>query len=82
MHKAIVLPDPVLGRSLRIISVNAFELKTNDPSNVAINGGTATNAESAIAANMIVDCVCTTTTTWVCTQTNSVGVQSPVQVAA
>ena len=82
VHKAIVLPDPVLGRSLRIINVGAFELKTSDPSNVAINGGTGSNVESAIAANMIVDCVCTTTTTWVCTQTNSVGVQSPVQVAA
>jgi hypothetical protein len=81
VNHVIILPAPVLGRSLRIITINAFELRTNDPSNVAINGGTGSGAESAIAAEMIVDCVCTTTTTWVCTQTNSAGVQSAVQVS-
>jgi len=78
----IFLPSPVVGKSVRIISLAAFELRSSNPASIAINGGTAANAESAIAANMIVDCVCTTTTTWVCTQTNSVGVQSAVQVAA
>lgn len=40
------------------------ELRTHDPANVAINGGSGANAESAVAANRMIVAICESPTSW------------------
>lgn len=61
----IVLPTPTPGTVVLLhVGSNGFELRSSDPANVAINGGSGASAESAIAANSLVMMVCTSATTW------------------
>ena len=48
--------------------VTGYELRTSDPSTIAINGGSVSGAQSAISANTLVRCICTSSTTWIATQ--------------
>lgn len=63
--KIVILPAPTPGRML-VISVGAtgFELRSSAPATVAINGGTDTAAESAIAANSTILAICISATAW------------------
>jgi hypothetical protein len=79
----ITLPTPTPGRVVRIRNAGTgYELRSNAPATVAINGGAGAGAESAIAANVLVMCVCDTATTWVCTSFTTAGTVSATQVAA
>tara|TARA_Y100000593_G_scaffold26096_1_gene51896 strand:+ start:4678 stop:5082 length:405 start_codon:yes stop_codon:yes gene_type:complete len=61
----ITLPSPRPGMVVVIAGkTTGGELRTNDPATVGINGGTGANAESAIAANQMVICICNSTTDW------------------
>ena len=64
-NKIIVLPAPTPG-TIAVLrnGGTGYELRSSAPATVAINGGTGSNAESAIAANTMVIAVCTTATTW------------------
>lgn len=64
-NNIIVLPAPAPGTVVLLhVGANGFELRSSAPDTVAINGGTGSNAESAIPANTLVFMVCTTATTW------------------
>lgn len=64
-NKIIILPAPVVGRTLIIHNgATGYELRSSAPATIAINGGTGTNAESAIAADSTCYLVCVTTTAW------------------
>jgi len=59
------LPAPVPG--MIIILVNGgtgYELRSSAPASIAINGGSGSAAESAIAANTMVVAVCKSATAW------------------
>lgn len=62
----VTLPTPTPGRTLWInVGANGFELRSNAPATVLINGGTGGAAvESAIAANSTILAVCITATAW------------------
>lgn len=61
----VVLPTPTPGRIVILRNGGTgYELRTSAPATVAINGGSGSNAESAIAASTMVIAVCTTATTW------------------
>lgn len=63
--KIITLPTPTPGAIVILRNgATGYELRSSAPATVAINGGTAANAESAIAANTMVIAVCTSATTW------------------
>jgi len=64
-NNIVVLPSPIIGNIVHIFAGTAFELRSNDPTTVAINGGTAAGAESEVGAGVLVKCVCTSATTWV-----------------
>jgi hypothetical protein len=82
-NKVITLPTPTPGQVVAISNgATGYELRSSDPATVAINGGTAANAESAIPANTLVICVCRTATAWLCTNTTTAGVASATEVAA
>lgn len=82
-NNIVVLPAPVVGKTLRIyVGATGYELRSSDPATIAINGGSGANAESAIGANVLVTMTCTTLTTWVGMQQTAAGVISAVQVAA
>ena len=80
----IKLPAPVVGNIIWLSPTTStgYELRSNEPATVKINGGTDTAAESAIATGRLVRCICTSSTTWVCSQFTRAGTESPVEVAA
>lgn len=79
----LTLPAPALGK--RIIIVNGatgYELRSSSPTTIGINGGTGADAESAIAANMVLELICATATNWIGNSYTAAGVKGVVQVAA
>lgn len=82
-NKVLTLPTPTPGNIVwAYVGANGYELRSDTPASVAINGGTGADAESAIAANTLVRCVCTSATTWVCSQFSTDGTESKVEAAA
>lgn len=64
-NKIIILPTPVVGKKITIHNgATGYELRSNSPTTVAINGGTGADAESAIPANSTCFLVCVTATAW------------------
>ncbi len=63
--KIITLPTPTPGTIVILRNgATGYELRSSAPATVAINGGSAANAESAIGASTMVIAVCTSPTTW------------------
>lgn len=61
----VVLPTPTPGTIVILwVGANGYELRSSAPASVAINGGSGSNAESAIAANQMVLAICTSATSW------------------
>lgn len=82
-NNIIVLPVPVVGNRVTLaVAATGYELRTSTPASIAINGGTGSAAESAIGANVVTVCDCTSSTTWICTDRSSAGVVTPTEVAA
>ena len=79
----VTLPTPTPGAVVALSSgATGYELRTSAPATVALNGGSGANAESAIAANTLVVCVCRTPSAWLCSDTTTAGVVTPTQAAA
>ena len=81
----IILPTPTPGTvvTLAETGTTGYELRTSAPASVGINGGTASNGESAIAgAITYVRCVCVSATSWICSQYDADGDESKVEAAA
>ena len=81
----IILPAPVLGNIIHIMEAGTtgYELRSSAPASIGINGGTASNGESAIAgAITYIKCVCVSTTNWICSQYDADGDESKVDAAA
>ncbi len=82
-NNIIILPAPIPGTVVKLINGGTgYELRTNSPTTVAINGGTGAAAESAIAANINVVMECFSPTTWIGSTYTSAGVKGVVEVAA
>lgn len=82
-NNIMVLPTPTPGYEVYLfVGANGYELRTSAPASVAINGGTGASAESAIPANTLTKCICTSATTWVCQNIDNVGAVSATEVAA
>ena len=65
VNHIVVLPTPTPGTIVILRNgATGYELRSSAPATVAINGGAASNAESAIAASTMVIAVCTSATTW------------------
>ena len=81
----VILPAPVVGNIINIIetATTGYELRSSTPASIAINGGTASNGESAIAgAITYIKCVCVSSTSWICSQYDADGDESKVEAAA
>lgn len=79
----ITLPDASIGDVISLRNgATGYELRSHAPATVAINGGTASNAESAIAANIFVVCHRVNATAWICSQYATDGTESKVEAAA
>lgn len=64
-NKIIILPAPVVGLQLTIdVGATGFELRSSTPASISINGGSGSNAESAIPANSTVFMTCVSATAW------------------
>lgn len=82
-NKIVILPAPVVGQVIRLfVGATGYELRSSAPATIAINGGTGTNAESAIGANVLTTCTCTSATTWVCYNQAANGALTATEVAA
>ena len=81
----IILPAPVVGNIIHLIETGTtgYELRTSAPASIGINGGTASNGESAIAgAITYVKCICVSSINWICSQFDADGDESKVEAAA
>jgi len=81
----VILPAPVVGNIINIIetATTGYELRSSTPASIGINGGTASNGESAIAgAITYIKCVCVSSTSWICSQYDADGDESKVTAAA
>ena len=85
-NEIITLPTPTPGNIVWLLThgdSTGFELRTDTPASVGINGGTGASAESAIAAAItMVRCVCVSATEWICSQFDADGDESKVEAAA
>lgn len=82
-NKIIVLPAPTPGRVVTIVNgATGYELRSSAPATVAINGGTGENAESAIAASVVVVARCVSATRWICTDYAAAGTVTATEAAA
>jgi len=82
-NKIIILPTPTPG-TIVILNNGAtgYELRSSAPGSVAINGGTGTAAESAIAANSTVIAICISATAWKAIFLDADGDVAKVEAAA
>lgn len=79
----IILPTPVVGLKITLINgATGYEIRSSSPTTIGINGGVEANAESAIAANMIIKLECVSATNWIGSSVTAAGVVGVVQVAA
>lgn len=79
----VTLPAPSLGAVVALRNGGTgYELRSNNPTTVAINGGSGANAESAIPADTLVVCMCDTVTSWLCTDTATDGTVTTTEAAA
>jgi hypothetical protein len=77
------LPAPVVGNIIHIfVGTNGCELRSSAPATIAINGGAGADYESALPANSLTVCVCTSATTWVAYEVAANGAVSAAEVAA
>lgn len=65
-NNIIILPAPVVGRTITLInqSATAYKLRSSAPAGIAINGGTGANASTAIPASSLAVITCRTATAW------------------
>ena len=84
--KIVILPAPTPGAIVWMSCVGeaqAWELRSSAPASVKINGGSGTNAESAInAGSSLVRAVCANATNWVVTEFAANGTESAGEAAA
>ena len=82
----VILPAPVPGTEVWLNTSGdstGFELRSSAPATVKINGGSGSNAESAIpTAAKLVRCVCITATEWICSMWDADGDEAKVEAAA
>lgn len=81
----VILPAPIVGNIIHIIEngTTGYELRSTDPTSIAINGGTASSGESAVAgAVTYLKCVCVSSTAWIVSQFDADGDESKLEAAA
>lgn len=79
----VVLPTPTPGTVVVLhVGANGYELRSDTPASVAINGGSGASAESAIPANSTVIAYCASATAWRAFQIASDGTTAGVEAAA
>lgn len=79
----VILPAPTPGTRVTLVNnATGYELRSSSPTTVAINGGTGSGAESAIAASMVVYAVCVSATRWIAYQQAAAGTLTAVEAAA
>lgn len=67
----VILPTAEAGVEVTLISTVGYEVRSEDPTSVPINGGTGANAEMAVAADTpLVHCAAITAS-WVCYGSNT-----------
>lgn len=79
----IILPSPQPGKIVIIAgAATGGELRSSSPTTVAINGGTGSGAESAVAANKMVIAICESSTSWKAFAIASDGTTAGLEAAA
>lgn len=82
-NNILILPDPDPGKIVIVAgAATGGELRTTSPSTIAINGGTGAAAESAVAANQMVVCICESATSWKALTIASNGTVAGLEAAA
>lgn len=79
----VILPAPVPGKEIILYgNATGYELRSSAPATISINGGAEANAESAIAASLMLRCVCVSATAWIVNSYAAAGTEAAVAAAA
>lgn len=82
-NNIIILPSPRPGKIVIIAgAATGGELRSSAPSTIAINGGTGSAAESAVAANRMIIAICESDTSWKAFGIASDGTTAGLEAAA
>jgi hypothetical protein len=82
-NNILILPAPDPGKIVIVAgAATGGELRTTAPATIAINGGTGAAAESAVAANQMVICICESATSWKAFTIASNGTTAGLEAAA
>jgi hypothetical protein len=82
-NNILILPASDPGKIVIIAgAATGGELRTTAPATIAINGGTGAAAESAVAANQMVICICESATSWKAFTIASNGTTAGLEAAA
>jgi hypothetical protein len=82
-NNIVTLPEPVPGLMIHLINAGTgYEIRSSAPATIAINGGAEANAESAVAANILVRLYCVSATAWIGQTFTTAGVVGVLEVAA
>jgi hypothetical protein len=82
-NNILILPEPDPGKIVIVAgAATGGELRTTSPTTIAINGGTGADAESAVAANQMVVCICESATSWKAFTIASNGTVAGLEAAA
>jgi len=82
--RIVILPAPVIGNIIHLIetATTGYELRTSAPATIGINGGTASNGESAVSgATTYTRCVCVSATNWICNTFDADGDEAKLEAA-
>lgn len=83
VNNILILPTPTPGKVVILAgAATGGELRTTSPTTIAINGGTATDAESAVAANQMVVAICESAISWKAFTISSSGTIAGLEAAA
>ena len=81
----VILPSPIPGTIVYLTetATTGYELRSSDPANIAINGGSEANAESAVPGTATyVRCVCVSRTSWIANMFDADGDEAKLPAAA
>jgi hypothetical protein len=80
----VILPTPTPGTIIYLTETGTtgYELRSSDPANVAINGGSGADAESAVPGTATyVRCVCVSATSWIANMFDADGDEAKLPAA-
>ena len=61
------------GHTIKLYSANGYMIQTSAPASISLQGTVGSSCASSVGSTLLVECTCTTSTSYVCTTISSTG---------